>query len=155
MSRPSDASWVIPAAGVALFALVVGCELIPTAAAQTVAYNAARVHWDNATTATDGAALPIAPPDVPDALARTEIYRSVCNADGTAGATVETLSVVVPAGPLSVLFENLPDNTTQCFRARHFTFGGKSSNLTAAVSKAITPLVLPKKPRPPRNPRAE
>jgi hypothetical protein len=125
------------------------------ASAQTTPYNSALIGWVNATENTLGETLPIAPPNDIDALSRTEIYRSVRNADGTAGTTVQTISVVVPAGPLSVLFENLPDNTVQCFRARHFTFGGEQSALSGTVAKAIVPPRVPKKPRPPKNPRAD
>jgi hypothetical protein len=137
-----------------IFLVAVLLLISGVAFAQTAPYNAASISWENATDATDGAILPVAPPEVPDALSRTEIYRSVCNADGTAGTTVETLSVPVPGGPLSVLFQNLPDNTVQCFRARHYTYSGQQSALSVTVSKAITPPSPPKKPRPPRNPKA-
>jgi hypothetical protein len=152
MNRPSDASWVIPAACVGLFALVVGCELIPTAAAQTVAYNEALISWENATETTDGSPIPATGSD---ALATTRIIRSLCNADGSAGANLQTLTVPVPGGPLSVLFGPLPDNTVQCFRARHVTAAGTFSDFSATVSKAIIPPPAPpKKSKPPRNPRA-
>lgn len=135
-----------------LFALLVAIAAIavqvPSARAQTVPYNAALISWENATSYTDG--IPLNP--AADLL-ETRIERSICNADGTAGATLQTLTVPVPGGPLSVLFETLPDNTLQCFRARHVSTAGVLSAFSVTVSKAITS--PPKKPRPPRNPRAE
>lgn len=136
----------IALAGVAL-------ALAGQAFAQTVAYNDALISWENATESEDGAPLPATGPD---SLATTRIIRSECNADGTAGANLQTLNVPVPGGPLSVLFEALPDGTVQCFRARHITAAGIFSDFSATVSKAITPPApTPKKSRPPRNPRVD
>ena len=132
-------------AGLFVFGLMFAC----TSHAQTVAYNEAVVSWENATEYNDGTPLSLSD------LKETRIFRSLCNADGTAGATLQTITVPVVGGPLSVLFQNLPDNTVQCFNARHVSVQDVSSNLSPTVSKAITPPAAPKKPRPPKNPRAQ
>jgi hypothetical protein len=139
---------------IGFLAVVATLVFAACASAQTVPYNSALISGENATELTDGTLIPATGPN---ALATTRIIRSECDALGNAGPNLETktLTTTVPGAPFSVQFDNLPDNTLQCFRARHFTESDVGSDMSVTVSKAIVPPVAPpKKPKPPKNPKA-
>lgn len=136
-----------------LLVLTVLLLAFTTFAQAAPAYNEALISWENAILEVDGTPIPAIGPD---SLKETSVQRSICSATGTFGTSLQEITVPVVGGPLSVLFQALPDNTVQCFRARHMTEAGVFSNWTVSVvSKTITPPVVPKKPKPPLNPRAQ
>ena len=120
--------------------------LLPASAgAQTIASNAAKATWVNATQLESAAPIPATGPE---SIVQTRIVRGTCNADGTSVPTIlETLNV--PITVTTVLFENLPDGTF-CYRARHIQENGGMSLWSVTVSKVSTqPVVVPQKTKPP------
>lgn len=112
--------------------------------AQTVAVDAAKVSWVNATQMSDGSPIPAAGDN---ALKETQVQRGACNADGTFGVVQQQVNVLPTV--LFVLFENLPP-AKYCFRARHVTNGLLNSNWSAVASKTtLAPPPPTQKTRPP------
>ncbi|MGH8222041.1 MAG: hypothetical protein ACREQZ_03620, partial [Woeseiaceae bacterium] len=104
--------------------------------------DAARVCWTNPTANVDGSSIPATGPA---ALKSTDIYRSLCNADDTAGATIQTITVLPTIGV--VLFEGLPPGR-HCFRARVTNNAGVVS-ASSATGRKTTTAPAPPKPRQP------
>lgn len=119
---------------------------LPDAAqAQTIASNAARITWVNATQLKDGAPIPATGPE---SLVRTSIMRGTCDAGATTIVAALQILNVTPDVTM-VLFENLPDGTF-CYRAQHIQENGGASAWSATRSKVSTqPVVLPQKPKAP------
>lgn len=117
--------WVV----IFVLGLLAGLAWSTPAQAQTVAVDAAKVTWVNATLLTDGSPVPATGDN---AIKETQVQRSVCNADGTFGTNLQQINV--PPTILLVLFENLPP-AKHCFRARHANNAGLMSNWSVVVSK--------------------
>ena len=128
--------WVV----ILLLGLLAGLAWSTPAQAQTVAADAARVSWANATLLVDGAPVPATGDN---AIKESQVQRSVCNADGTFGTNLQQINV--PPTILSVLFENLPA-AKHCFRARHVNNAGLMSNWSGVASK--TTIAATQKTRP-------
>jgi hypothetical protein len=132
--------WVV----IFVLGLLAGLAWSTPAQAQTVAVDAAKVTWVNATTlvpvapATIGAPIPATGND---AIKETQVQRGACNADGTFGVVQQQINV--PPTSLSVLFANLPP-AKYCFRARHVTNTLVNSNWSGVGSKTTVAPAPPK-----------
>lgn len=112
--------------------------------AQTVAVDAAKVTWVNATQMSDGSPIPATGDN---ALKETQIQRGSCNADGTFGVVQQQVNVLPTV--LMVLFENLPP-AKYCFRGLHVTNGLRNSNWSGVASKTtVAPPPPIQKTKPP------
>lgn len=126
-------------AGAALMATFQSASAQSVCPTSIVAPDAARVCWRNATVNVDGSAIAATGPG---ALKETIVRRSICAADGTFGALIETVTVTADVGYL--LFENLPP-AVHCFQARHSNNAGELSGWSAIARKTTT---APPPPRP-------
>jgi hypothetical protein len=93
----------------------------------------ANVTWINATQYEDGSLIVDGTGD--DVVASTRVVYGTCSAPGVFGT--ETGAKVVPWPGAAASFTGLPGGT-YCFRARHTTVGGTSSNWSGAVAKTYS-----------------
>lgn len=128
--------------------LAIGLAVFERAHAQTpcptgaVPSDSARLCWTNALENVDGSPIPATGPT---ALKETRIRRSICNADGSFGAMIETITVPPDVGV--ALFSALPP-ARHCFQARHANNSDTLSDWSPLARKTTT-APAPAKPRQP------